>query len=94
MGYKMNGSPMHYGTSKHKSALKQVSDDKKTEKTEKYAKIIKDYNMTKNEKGYWVDELGRSPNDISHGIKHEQRERKVSASDSTRTKNTPTDKKD
>ncbi len=92
MGYKMNGSPMHYGTSKHKSALKQVSDDKKTEKTEKteetektetYAKIIKDHNMTKDEKGHWRDKDGRTPNSIYQGIKHGQRSYKLPASDST-----------
>jgi hypothetical protein len=84
MGYTMKGAPTHYGTSEHKSALKQVS------KEEKYAKIIKDHNMTKNETGHWVDKLGRTPNDISHGIKHEQRKHKVKATDSTKTKNKPT----
>ena len=93
MGYAMKGAPTHYGTSKHKSALKQVSNDKeKNEKKKKYAKIIKDHGMTKNEKGYWVDSKGRTPNDISHGIKHEQRKRKVEARDSTKTKSKPINK--
>lgn len=86
MGYAMKGAPTHYGTSKHKSALKQVS------KGEKYAKIIKDYKMTKDEKGHWRDKDGRTPNSISQGIKHGQRSYKLPASDSTKTKSKPINK--
>ncbi len=77
----MKGAPTHYGTSKHKSALKQVSDSKNKGK---YAKIIKDHNMTKDEKGHWRDKDGRTPNSISQGIKHGQRSYKLPASGSTK----------
>ena len=66
MGYAMKGAPTHYGTSKHKSALKQLS------KEEEYTKIIKDNKMTKDDKGIWKDSKNRSVSQIHHNVKREQ----------------------
>ena len=55
-------------------------DKEDTQKKEKYQKIIKDHNMKKDDKGYWVDDKGRTPHSIAHGIKHGQRSNKLPAS--------------
>lgn len=51
------------------SAFPFKTDDKK----KAYKKIIKENNMKKNEKGFWVDSKGRTVSQIYSGVKGEQR---------------------
>ena len=60
-------------------------DKEDTQKKEKYQKIIKDHNMKKDNKGYWVDNKGRNPSQIAAGVHllgsgKQQRQQKLPAS--------------
>ena len=62
MAFKMRGNP-----------FKRKTDSKK----DKYAKIIKEYNMIQ-DGGRWIDpKTGRTPSQIASGVKGEQRKYKV-----------------
>jgi len=81
MAFKMRGNPYKMGTHKTKKTMaymkSPLEQQKEESREDKYARIIKEYNMIK-DGGRWIDpKTGRTPANIVDGVKREQRRFKV-----------------